>query len=152
MDSELDQRDGLGSLKLLLEFAKAAKGWRMYLVLAVGQKLNPIAIMWPPEYTTLHTIGQVLAAIASLDDFSAPGEVCCGLPSDLEFAEEVHKKCKKIARTVSLHLGGQCLICVKSNLDQDCKCGLCMVGHKPGRICTRRDKELYKKDPVVPIF
>ena len=29
VDSELDQRDDLGSLKLLLEFAKAAKGWCM---------------------------------------------------------------------------------------------------------------------------
>ena len=98
-------------------------------VVAIGAKLYPPASVWQPSspsYVHHYNPRQVLAAIASLDDFRPFGgeseEVPCAHASELDSSEEVHARCKNISREADQYLPGLCLTCVQENREQDCFC------------------------------
>ena len=115
------------------------------LVIALGKKLNPVVVMWPPDYVHDHTIRDVLAAIASLDDYELfggdPNAICDDHPNVPWTAEEVHTRCKKYARAVSVEVCGLYFTCVK-NVEQDCCCRL-------GCACRGIDESLHEMDPIT---
>lgn len=113
-------------------------------LIAIGKKLDPEVEMWPPRYASDPTIRQVLAAIASLDDFRAfnnsSREICHAHVSILESAERVHGRCKSVSAIVNYELPGLCFTCVKED-------------RKQNNYCEHREplprERLQKQDPIA---
>ncbi|GAB7323969.1 hypothetical protein MBLNU13_g07380t1 [Cladosporium sp. NU13] len=113
------------------------------LLVAIGKKLNPPVLTWPPDYLLHHTIRDVLGAIASLDDYDIFGgdfnAICDEHPNEPRTAEQVHECCKDIAEYVSREVNGLCFWCVmhgRGNLPRDSR-------------CKHRDESLHELDPIT---
>jgi hypothetical protein len=106
------------------------------LVNAIGPKLDPPVIVWPPSYGKDHTIREVLAVISSHQAYRARGPICCDSDTALTSPETVRKSCKAVVDKVDQRIVGLCFTCVKENRAQifDCK---------------HRDTKLYEKDPIA---
>ena len=119
--------------------------YELGVLVAIGEKLNPPIVMWPPDYFRYHTIRDVLAAMASLDDYPLfagdPNAICADHTNEPWTAEEVHARCKKYAKAVSVEVCGLFFECVK-NVEKDCCKRL-------GCPCRDIDESLHEMDPIT---
>lgn len=111
----------------------------------IGGKLNPPAFIWPPDYIRHHTVRDVLAAIASLDDFQFFGggsnEICKEHSEEPWTVEDVHTRCKEIATYVSQQVNGLSFSCLQNVRESNCR--------RLGCSCQHPDASLHQLDPII---